>query len=909
MTASDPIASAASQRQNAISPFHPVLPEPASRVAHWGRLSETAASLAVVETARQHAGPVLAVAGGELQAQRLEQTLNFFADGTLPVVHFPDAETLPYDQFSPHQEILSDRLSALYDLPQFKRGIVLITAEALMLRLPPQRYLDGRVFMLQSGQTLNLTDFRNRLSAAGYASVSEVQTQGEFAVRGALIDVFPMGCEAAFRVDLFDQEVESIRMFDPETQRSTEKVSDIRLLPAREFPTDPEGIETFRRRYREYFPGDPARSRIYSEVSKGFMPGGVEAWLPLFFDQTARLVDYLPPQTLMVPLADLSAVMDEDWRQIQDRYERYGGNLERPLMQPADLYVEPQQALMNCAPLASVDLRVDTPEESTGALSNVRETLESAEERVLLIAESAGRQDALINWLKPLGIKPRTHESWTAFLSAKNRYSICIGPLQDSLRMADDGIWLLSEAQIFGARAPASSRKRNRTRDPDTILRDLSALEIGSPVVHVQHGVGRYQGLVRMDAGGIETEFLVLEYAKRKKRGVQQKSFSDDTPERDKLYVPVASLSLIHRYTGAEDEGAPLHQLGSERWNKARAKAREKANDVAAELLQIQARRAAKPGNEIEVAEQDYQTFCEGFPFDTTPDQQNAIDAVLSDLGQSQPMDRVVCGDVGFGKTEVALRASFAVARAGRQVCLLAPTTLLAQQHEKNFQDRFAGTALRVAALSRMRSAKEQKELLTQLESGAVDIVIGTHRLLQEDVRFKDLGLVVIDEEHRFGVRHKERMKNLRAEVDLLTLTATPIPRTLNMSLAGLRDLSIIATPPASRLAIRTFVAEWEQGLVYEACQRELRRGGQVYFLHNDVASIEKFSADIQALVPEAKVRFAHGQMRERELEQVMLDFYHQRFNILVCTTIIESGIDVPSANTILMDHAPYWDN
>ncbi|MGQ0618775.1 MAG: transcription-repair coupling factor, partial [Panacagrimonas sp.] len=525
----------------------------------------------------------------------------------------------------------------------------------------------------------------------------------------------------------------------------------------------------------------------------------------------------------------------------------------------------------------------------------VKEHLANTPHRVLFVAESPGRREALLDWLKPLGILPRSFETWSAFVADKNKYGITLGPIQEGLSLPDQGLSIIAEPQVFGLRAPAETRKRAKIRDPETILRDLSALAIGSPVVHVQHGVGRYRGLTRLDAGGAEAEYLVLEYAPR-----------GDSTERDKLYVPVGSLQLIHRYTGSEEQAAPLHSLGTERWAKAQAKAREKANDIAAELLQIQARRAAKPGMKLDLDDADYRLFCEGFPFTTTVDQQKAIEAVLADLALDKPMDRVVCGDVGFGKTEVAMRACFAVARAGRQVCLLAPTTLLAQQHEKNFRDRFADWPIRVTAISRLRSAKEQTAILKELAEGKIDIVIGTHRLLQDDVKFKQLGLVVIDEEHRFGVRHKERMKNLRAEVDLLTLTATPIPRTLNMSLAGLRDLSIIATPPASRIAIKTFVAEWDRNLVVEACQRELRRGGQVYFLHNEVADIEKFTQDVREMVPEGRVRFAHGQMRERDLEQVMLDFYHQRFDILVCTTIIESGIDVPTANTMLIDRADH---
>ncbi|TXH02806.1 MAG: transcription-repair coupling factor [Nevskiaceae bacterium] len=858
---------------------------------HWRGLPGAAAALMAARAAQNHPALVAVMVSDEQHAYRLEQELRFFLDPALPLLHFPGPETLPYDPFSPHQEILSDRLAALYRLPSLKQGLLLLTADALIQPLPPRAWLEGRSFLLKVGDKLDPQDFRARLVAAGYTSVSEVQTQGEFAVRGALIDLFPMGSASAYRIDLFDDEIETLRTFDPETQRSADKVSEIRLLPAREFPTDREGIETFRRRYREYFSGDLSRSRIYAEVSKHLMPGGIESYLPLFFAETASLFDYLPGNTLVLELEDLAAALTEDWRQIEERYERYRGDIERPLMRPADLFREPATALARLAQYPRVRVGSDGDDLQFGALATgaaeVKQYLADTQDRVLFIAESAGRRETLLDWLKPLGIQPRLHEGWADFETDRNRFGITLGPLQGGFRSASEQIGVVSEAQVFGLRAPALTRKRGKVRDPETILRDLSSLSIGSPVVHAQHGVGRYLGLQKLDAGGVEAEYLVLEYA-----------------NQDKLYVPVGALSLIHRYTGAEDSAAPLHSLGSERWAKAQAKAREQAHDVAAELLQIQARRMAKPGLKLEIDWSDYQAFCAGFPFNTTADQQQAIDAVLADLQADKTMDRVVCGDVGFGKTEVALRACYAVARAGRQVCMLAPTTLLVQQHEKNFRDRFAGLPIRVAALSRLRTAKEQAAMLKELEAGSLDIVIGTHRLLQDDVRFKNLGLVVVDEEHRFGVRHKERLKNQRAEVDLLTLTATPIPRTLNMSLAGLRDLSIIATPPASRIAIKTSVSEWSNALVQEACLRELRRGGQVYILHNEVADIGVFAQKIQDLVPEGRVRFAHGQMRERELEQVMLDFYHQRFNILVCTTIIESGIDVPSANTILIDRA-----
>ena len=875
------------------SPVSPTLPNTGVPA-----FAETGLALQTVEAALAHAAPVLAIAGNEQQAYRLEAALRFFASDRVPVLHLPDTETLPYDPFSPHQELLSDRMAALNALPGLQRGIVLVTADALIQRLPPRSFLDARSLVLKLGQRLDPLAFRERLIAAGYAAVGEVQTQGEFAVRGALIDLFPMGSNAAYRLDLFDDEIESIRTFDPETQRSTDKVEAVRLLPAREFPTDKAGIETFRRRYREYFPGDPARSRIYAEVTRGFMPGGIEGWLPLFFGQTARLVDYLPPKTKVIALADLTQALAADWSQIDDRFERLRGDIERPLMRPADLFIEPATALQDLAEFIGGELpaptnAAETSEATPSGTENLRAFLKESSTRTLFVAESPGRREALLAWLKPLGILPRGHEGWASFVADKNRYGVTIGPVQQGVLLKALDIAVVAEPQVFGQRAPVESRKRAKIRDPETILRDLSSLDIGSPVVHIQHGVGRYRGLTRLDAGGQEAEYLVLEYAPR-----------SGATEPDKLYVPVASLQLIHRYTGSEEQAAPLHSLGTDRWNKAQAKAREKANDVAAELLLIQARRAAKKGVAIDIIDDDYQRFCETFPFTTTTDQQKAIDSVLADLASDKPMDRVVCGDVGFGKTEVALRACFAMARAGRQVCLLAPTTLLAQQHEKNFRDRLSDWPIRVGAMSRMRTTKEQNASLKELEEGKLDIIIGTHRLLQPDVKFKNLGLVVVDEEHRFGVRHKERLKNLRAEVDLLTLTATPIPRTLNMSLSGLRDMSIIATPPASRIAIKTFVAEWDRNLVIEACQRELRRGGQVYFLHNEVADMEKFARDIQEMIPEGRVRFAHGQMRERELEQVMLDFYHQRFDILVCSTIIESGIDVPTANTILIDRA-----
>lgn len=864
----------------------PALPD-AGFAAECALPGGSALALAIAQVAQAHTGLVLAIATSEQQAYRLQDELAFFLPRELPLLHFPDTEVLPYDQFSPHQELLSARLDALHRLPHIQRGVFLISANTLLQRLPPRDYLDGRRFDLKAGDRLDPTAFRARLTAAGYVSVSEVQTQGEVAVRGAVVDVFPMGSEQAFRLDLFDNTIESIRIFDPETQRSNEKTDAIRLLPAREFPTDGDGIEGFRRRYRQYFSGDLSRSRIYGSVGKGLMPAGIESWMPLFFETTGGLASYLPEDTLVVEAGDVSGTLAQSWNDITERHERYGGDLERPLMRPQDLFIAPESSMAEWRTKRRLLLKPAVATEATAqiGIEATQQLLRTTQDRILFAAESAGRREALLIWLKPLGINPAEIKHWSEFADSNGRYGLAVTPLQDNLVLP--GAQLLAEARIFGQTAPAQTRRRTRVRDPETLLRDLGSLTLGAPVVHVQHGVGRYRGLEKMSAGGTEAEYLILEYA-----------------GGDKLYVPVASLSLIHRYTGAETDAAPLHSLGSDRWEKARKRARERAHDVAAELLQVQARRATRPALSLQLKDEDYRRFCSGFPFETTPDQQKAIDAVLADLQADKPMDRVVCGDVGFGKTEVALRAAFAAAQAGRQVCVLAPTTLLVEQHAKNFRDRFAGWPLRIGALSRLRGDKEQAAQIQALNDGALDIVIGTHRLLQGDVSFKNLGLVIIDEEHRFGVRHKERLKNLRAEVDVLTLTATPIPRTLNLSLAGLRDLSIIATPPQGRLAIKTFVAEHERALIIEACQRELRRGGQVYYLHNEVKDIETTAQTLREWLPDAGVRVAHGQMRERELEQVMLDFYHQRFNVLVCTTIIESGIDVPSANTLIVDRA-----
>lgn len=862
--------------------------------ANYGRYPIDRLAPGLCDAAQRSRRPLLVVAADEQDAYRLEEALRFYANG-LEVVHFPDPETLPYDLYSPHQELISERLGLLYQLGQMNSGVIVTSPSCLMQRLPPQDYLGQRALFVKQGQRLDLEQERSRLAAAGYSAVGEVYHHGEYAVRGSILDIFPMGERSAFRIDLFDDEVDSIRLFDPDTQRSSDKIEAIRLLPTREVPLDKSAIEHFRERYRTRFPGDIHRSRIYADISKGVAPGGIEYYLPLFFDSTATLFDYLP-ETCMVSLCCDDSALQQHWDQIISRHDERGHDIERPLLAPQEVFLSPQQAREAMAGLAAhraeaaapaAALEISAQTVSAEHPKRVLEAIESAE-RVLFVAASAGRREKLAEVLGEHGITAKRQDSWADFIAARNRFGLTAGNLERGCSLKDGAIRVVTEGDLFGPRPPVR-RKRKAGRDAESLLKDLNDLSIGMPVVHRDHGVGLYQGLSKLDVGNLEQEFLTLEY----KGG-------------DRIYVPVTSLNLVHRYTGGDSEHPPLHGLGSDRWKKTREKAAKRIRDVAAELLEIQARRAARQGRETEADIYEYERFASGFPFTETEDQAQAIGDVLGDMARAQPMDRVVCGDVGFGKTEVALRAAFVAAQAGRQVCVLVPTTLLARQHLQTFLDRFADWPIRVEGLSRLKSAKQQDGLLAQLADGQVDIVIGTHRLLQKDVKFKDLGLVIIDEEQRFGVRHKERMKALRAEVDMLTLTATPIPRTLNMSMSGLRDLSIIATPPTRRLAIKTFVSEWENAVIREACQRELKRGGQIYFLHNRVQDIQRIADEVREIVPEARVAVAHGQMNERELEQVMLDFYHNRFNLLVATTIIESGIDIPNANTIIINRADH---
>ena len=891
----------------------PLLPGTATPEVRWGQLYGGALPLALVAAAERHPVPVLAVTATARDAERLAEELAFFATAGLTILSLPDYETLPYDVFSPHPDSTSQRLATLAALPDLAHGIVVVAADTLMKRLPPASFVAGHSFVLSAGERVDLDAFRARLVAAGYASVTQVVAPGEFAIRGSLVDLYPMGATAPYRIDFFDADIDSIRVFDPDTQRSGERLDRIRLLPAREFALMPEAIKEFRRRYRQRFEGDVTRSQVYKSFSDGLPLGGIEYYLPLCFDAVATLFDYLPAGALCVDACGIATVAARTWEEIGDRHEQRRHDIERPLLDPAEVFLPPEELgrrlaqmprvvasatkvepigaddagvpFLNFGTLAPPPMRIDPRAESpAGALLAF---LQGFQGRVLIAAESAGRREVLLELLHRYERFPAAVADWREFLASDAPLAMTVSAAVGALLVPDAGLALITEEQLHGERARQERRRRRAERDPEQILRDLKDLTIGAPVVHEDHGVGRYQGLTILDVDGQPHEFLVIGYL-----------------GGDKLYVPVTALARVTRYTGAPAESAPLHKLGGGEWQKARKRAADRIRDVAAELLDLYARRAAREGTAMAPSARDYAAFEAAFPFEETHDQSEAIKAVLTDLATAKPMDRVVCGDVGFGKTEVALRAAFAAVQAGRQVAVLVPTTLLAQQHHQTFIDRFADWPFRIESLSRFRSGKESKVVLDGLADGKVDIVVATHRLLQAGVNFKRLGLVIIDEEHRFGVRDKERLKALRADVDMLTLTATPIPRTLNMALGGLRDLSLITTPPAERVAVQTFVLEWNAATVREAILREIRRGGQVFFVHNAVESIERRAAEIRALVPEADIRVGHGQMRERELEQLMLDFYHRRFNILMCTTIIESGIDVPTANTIVIDRA-----
>ncbi|MDQ7957268.1 MAG: transcription-repair coupling factor [Pseudomonadota bacterium] len=910
--------------------------------------SSDALLLARLAEREKSAGRVTAVfAADATDTQRLVDELAFFAPELRTAV-FPDWETLPYDAFSPHQDLISERLATLWRILQRDRtegvDVVLVPATTALYRVAPPSFLAGYTFQFKTGQKLDEAKFKAQLTLAGYSHVTQVVSPGEYAVRGGLIDLFPMGSPQPFRVDLFDDEIDSIRTFDPDSQRSLYPVPEVRLLPGREFPMDDEARARFRSRWRELLEGDPTKSRIYKDMGNGVATAGIEYYLPLFFDETATVFDYLGADATLVLHGDLEGAFQHFWQDTRERFRLVQGDPERPALPPDALFLSaeqfyaktkahPQLAIRHAVQAepaeaqdsaSTVRQAQDRPSSArTGAgeagssayaefdtlpplavvrgaedpLTRLKDHIRNTQHRVLVLAESEGRRESLLDFLRASGVNPPAFDSLAEFeAAADEKVGIATAALAAGFTWLETGIDFVTETELF-ATQPTTRRRGKRqeqTSDVDALIKDLSELNVGDPVVHSAHGIGRYRGLINMDLGSKNAdgtpalqEMLHLEYA-----------------DKATLYVPVSQLHLISRYTGVSADEAPLHKLGSGQWEKAKRRAAEQVRDAAAELLNIYARRAAREGHAFRFSAADYEVFANDFGFEETADQKAAIHAVIQDMISPRPMDRLVCGDVGFGKTEVALRAAFVAVTGGRQVAFLAPTTLLAEQHYQTLVDRFSKWPVKVAEMSRFRSAKEITAAGKGLADGSVDIVVGTHKLLSESVKFKNLGLLIIDEEHRFGVRHKEAMKALRAEVDVLTLTATPIPRTLGMALEGLRDLSVIATAPQRRLAIKTFVRNEGTGVIREAVLRELKRGGQVYFLHNEVETIENRRQKLQEILPEARIAVAHGQMPERELERVMRDFVAQRFNLLLCSTIIETGIDVPSANTIVISRA-----
>ena len=872
----------------------PAPPKPGHRV-DLPAFSASADALTLSRLAQP--GRLLAiVSASPLEAQRLAEEIAWFAPG-LRTHLLPDWETLPYDSFSPHQDLVSERLATLHAVSRQECEILIVAASTAIARIAPPAFLLGHTFFMKKGETLKLDALRAQLTLAGYQHVTQVVAAGEYSVRGGLIDLFPMGTQLPYRIELFDDEIESIRSFDVDTQRTLYPVPEIRLLPAREFPVGDAGRTVFRQRFRETFEGDASRIGLYKDVSNGILPAGIEYYLPLFFDATATLFDYLPTDTTLVMHGDVPNALEEFWTDLKGRHKMLGGDRSRPVLPPDQLFLRDEEFFVAGKALAQYSLKVGPGNTATlpalavdrkadDPLAALRAWLGDYPGRVLILAESPGRRQTLADFLGEYGVLPAPAADFAGFLAATERLLLGVGPLSGGFRF--DDVAVVTENELYAATArPRGRRSEARRANLEGWLRDLSELKIGDPVVHESHGIGRYLGLVHMDFGDGPTELLHLEYA-----------------NVAKLYVPVAQLQVISRYSGLDPESVQLHTLGTGQWEKAKKKAAEQVHDTAAELLHLYAQRAAREGHKFEFKTHDLEAFADGFGFEETPDQQAAITAVIEDMRSGKPMDRLVCGDVGFGKTEVAMRAAFVAVADGKQVAILCPTTLLAEQHYQNFADRFASWPVKVAEISRFKSAQEQAEAIALLAQGKIDILIGTHRLLQQDVKFERLGLVIIDEEHRFGVRQKEALKALRASVDVLTLTATPIPRTLGLSLEGLRDFSVIATPPQKRLAIKTFVNRWSNGLIREACLREFKRGGQVYFLHNEVDTIANMQERLQALLPEARIVVGHGQLPERELERVMREFTQQKHNLLLCSTIIETGIDNPHANTIVINRA-----
>jgi transcription-repair coupling factor (superfamily II helicase) len=885
-----------------ISPLNLPAPKSSPHQLRWTGLSGSSLSLALHTLNRSNQAPLVVIADNSQGAHDQLRALQFFAgDKNTQIRLFSDWETLPYDHFSAHEDLISERMETLDHLSKMRHGIVVTTIATIMHRLSPRQHLQSQTFLLSLQDKLDMTKLRQQLVLSGYRNTQQVMTHGEFSVRGSIVDLFPMGAQTPFRIELFDDEIESIRCFDPETQRSIKKIDSIAILPAHEFPLTDEGIETFRTKWRAEFPGNPMDCSIYQAITQGEAPQGIEYYLPLFFDHLESFFDYLPENTQLVFLKDTVKQSDQFWREVNERYEQYRHDTTRPLIAPSHLFLPVDELFNKAKPFTQIKIQDDAKIDfnaKAGAtfqidhhdkvpLDPVKQYIEHFNGRVLVTAESAGRRETLMDLFHEINIRPKLYESWQHFIDSNDKVGITVANINDGFILDDPAISVITESQLFGQQVMQRRLRKNRQQDPNALIRNLTELTVGAPVVHIDHGVGRYCGLELIETTGIEAEYLTLEYA-----------------NNDKVYVPIASLDLISRYTGCDADSAPLHRLGSKQWDKAKQAANKRIHDVAADLLDIYSRREASVGFAFPAPDRSFQAFRDAFPFEETPDQRTAIDNVINDMTKPQAMDHLVCGDVGFGKTEVAMQACFLAVNGGKQVAILTPTTLLAAQHGENFKDRFSAWPIRIGILTRLQTAKEQAATINDLADGKIDIVIGTHKILNPNIHFNDLGLLIVDEEHRFGVKQKEKIKSLRSNVDILTLTATPIPRTLNMALSGTRDLSIIATPPERRLAIKTFIHEPTAAIIKEAILRESMRGGQVYYLHNEVATINATADKLQKILPDARIAVAHGQMKERELENVMSDFYHQKFNVLVCTTIIESGIDVPTANTIIIHRA-----
>ena len=886
-----------------ISPLDELRLPQAGEKKNWTNLYGTARWLALSKAIAQSSRPFVVFTSDIASALKIEQELRFF-DPSIVIHHFPDWETLPYDRFSPYQDIISERLTTLSLIPEFRKEILIVSVQTAMHRVVPSEWVASHSFSLVKGEVLDREKFRKKLVDNGYRSSPQVSESGEYAIRGSLIDVFPVGSDNPIRIDFFDNEIETLRMFDVETQRSTQEVKEIRVLPGKEFLLDQSGVSRFRRQWRTEF-GQFHDVDLYRDVSEGLPPPGIEYYLPLFHDRMELLADYFSEDTICVFDENIEKTADQFWTSVEERHEALKDDTNRPVLEPSQVFCKFEGLLtatekfglifltgLNTGlaessifgtrtPLSrSIDARAKDP------FALVKNHVDHSDGRTLFLAESLGRREAILDLLHGQKITLKVFDSWAQFVRSSDRFGIAVAAIEDGAEIDRPRISLITESQLFGKRLEQRQRKKRRNSH-ENIIKNLTELRLDAPVVHEHHGIGRYQGLEVLNIGDIEREFIQLEYR-----------------DGDKLYVPVASLELISRYSGSDPDTAPLHKLGTEQWSKARRKASEKIRDIAAELLELHAKRALRKGHSFEFEKDAYNSFVQAFPFEETSDQIDAVHAVLEDMGKEQPMDRLICGDVGYGKTEVAMRAAFKVVLDKKQVAVLVPTTILAQQHLVTFTERFKNYAVKIKMVNRFKSPREQKQTLAKVQSGEVDIIIGTHRLLSRDVSFAQLGLIIIDEEQRFGVKHKEVLKKMRNKVDILTLTATPIPRTLHFSLMGVRDLSIIETPPIDRLSIKTFVRKFDEKIIHDSIKKELERGGQVYFVHNKINSIHSIKEMIQEIVPEARIGIGHGQLPEHKLEEVMRKFIAKEVDVLLCTTIIESGLDIPSANTIIINRA-----